>query len=595
MTTQSQNGGIHVPCPGDMDYGEVQSVLRPVRLPLGCVLENRALKTESYESKVLFKTSLVFLQMVLDSLESKDLASFALLNRECRQLARSRQFCAVSIDISPRSWGIVKILCHERLEREKSNNGVVSFPTLGACIRGISVKIQDNFTGMPIKDPSLEHRLDCPQTYRVPLGDYNERAIYDIPFELRKILCCQWTLPYLETLKWNLNYCFDNSLVRALARPSLQNLILFDVSVDKMLAAIHHRRVTLRTLFVKPHQTDIEGRTYPLCLLLLEHSAPTIECLVWHGLGVIDCHLCLRAKLLFPQLCNLYLRQASPSISILTSLLQSEKLRNLRIDYVRPMNDTLRNFFDTYGRIETLETFSFSTPHVGFLRANNQLSNINFDSTRAGRDSIKESVMVLEILDSSQFNNLTSLGIQFSKKEEDFPKTALTLIGRLTQLKQLLISNDGGIFAPATDHDMILNSLNLLVKLEKVVIEGDVYQPDSYHRPVQYYTATYASDKDTFDKNMSEEEISKAKSDPKAGKPYWQLRHGAKMRKITIKYKERFQQLKFLYVGKGAFCFASETDQTPWQVYSSSKLTFDFFTGEMFHMAPWDRLHDGWT
>ncbi|EDN93200.1 predicted protein [Sclerotinia sclerotiorum 1980 UF-70] len=436
--------------------------------------------------------------MVLDSLESKDLASFALLNRECRQLARSRQFCAVSIDISPRSWGIVKILCHERLEREKSNNGVVSFPTLGACIRGISVKIQDNFTGMPIKDPSLEHRLDCPQTYRVPLGDYNERAIYDIPFELRKILCCQWTLPYLETLKWNLNYCFDNSLVRALARPSLQNLILFD-------------------------------------------------------------------------------------------------LRNLRIDYVRPMNDTLRNFFDTYGRIETLETFSFSTPHVGFLRANNQLSNINFDSTRAGRDSIKESVMVLEILDSSQFNNLTSLGIQFSKKEEDFPKTALTLIGRLTQLKQLLISNDGGIFAPATDHDMILNSLNLLVKLEKVVIEGDVYQPDSYHRPVQYYTATYASDKDTFDKNMSEEEISKAKSDPKAGKPYWQLRHGAKMRKITIKYKERFQQLKFLYVGKGAFCFASETDQTPWQVYSSSKLTFDFFTGEMFHMAPWDRLHDGWT
>ncbi|KAF7865707.1 hypothetical protein EAF04_005873 [Stromatinia cepivora] len=596
MTTEPQRRVIELPLPPVKIYGDLRSVLHPVPLPLGCALENRPLTTESKESKVLFKSPFGFLQAILNSLGPKDLANFALVNRECRQLARSRQFTAVHIDLNSRSWDIVQILCYERLERAKSDNGVVSFRTLGACIRSITVKVQDKFTGRPIQNPSLEHRLDSPRGQHASGEGYNERAIYNLHFELRKILCCRWTLPHLETLKWNLDYCFDKKFLMALARPSLRHLILFDIKVDEFPASLYPLALPLRTLFLKARQTDIEGRTDRFCLALLQRCAPTIECLVWHGDVTIDRSIHLHTKLPFPRLYNLYLRQANPNCFILTSLLKSKKLRNLRIDFFRPMNDSLRNFINTYGRIETLETFSFATPPLAFLRANNQLSNINFDSTRAGSGSFEDSVVVLEILIISRFNNLTSLGIHFSKNKEDFPGTALKLIGRLTGLNQLLISNNGALFAPATDHKVILTSLRPLEKLKKLVIEGDIYESDTCHcRPDEYYTATNAIDGDTFDPNMSEEEIQKAKSDPEAGKPYWKIRHDAKMKSIGLGYEKGFRQLEILYMGRRLFYFSRKPGNPMRGIASPPQSVIDFYTGEMFHMVPWDRLSDKWT
>ena len=50
-------------------------------------------------------------------LDSSALASLALVNIECRQLARSAQFASVDFDYSPAAHGLVNVLAVEAVDR----------------------------------------------------------------------------------------------------------------------------------------------------------------------------------------------------------------------------------------------------------------------------------------------------------------------------------------------------------------------------------------------------------------------------------------------------------------------------------------------
>lgn len=86
----------------------------------------------------LFKLPLELLSKVL-YVPDDSLASLALVNTDCRQLARSRQFASVVLDYSDISLELARHLALEAVERV-SNQGRTLFPSLGACIRHLTIR-----------------------------------------------------------------------------------------------------------------------------------------------------------------------------------------------------------------------------------------------------------------------------------------------------------------------------------------------------------------------------------------------------------------------------------------------------------------------
>lgn len=80
------------------------------------------------------------LGLILEFVESSSLPALALVNSDCRQLARSRQFVDVRLDYSNSSEALVRLLVSETRERGM-NNGSTLLLSLGAYIRRLTVSI----------------------------------------------------------------------------------------------------------------------------------------------------------------------------------------------------------------------------------------------------------------------------------------------------------------------------------------------------------------------------------------------------------------------------------------------------------------------
>lgn len=79
------------------------------------------------------------LTRIVQFLPSSSLADLALVSRDCRQLARSRQFARVRFDYSLNSLDLLRVLVQEGFDRAE-NNGLTKYPALGACIRHVTVE-----------------------------------------------------------------------------------------------------------------------------------------------------------------------------------------------------------------------------------------------------------------------------------------------------------------------------------------------------------------------------------------------------------------------------------------------------------------------
>jgi hypothetical protein len=125
--------GLLVPMfSGNQDeYGH--DVVPPAPLAFDRVNEGRAPKSNAPLLNLPFE----LLSHISGYVPRDSLAAFALVNTDCRQLARSRQFASVLLDYSDASLGLVKKLLEEGLERRESDNNLTRAPSLGACIRRI--------------------------------------------------------------------------------------------------------------------------------------------------------------------------------------------------------------------------------------------------------------------------------------------------------------------------------------------------------------------------------------------------------------------------------------------------------------------------
>lgn len=85
------------------------------------------------------------------------MASLALVNRDCRQLARSRQFASIQLDYSDSSFALITALTAAGKERSE-NKGFSVSPSLGACTRRITVATHPGWV-------SHQHRITLDEDF----------------------------------------------------------------------------------------------------------------------------------------------------------------------------------------------------------------------------------------------------------------------------------------------------------------------------------------------------------------------------------------------------------------------------------------------
>ena len=105
---------------GKDEYGK--DVVPPLPLSVDRVMENRPLKSTA----PLLRLPYEVLGNILSNVDPGSLGDLALVNSDCRQLARSRQFSSICFDYSDSTLALISLLLQEKMSRTRSGN------TLGA-------------------------------------------------------------------------------------------------------------------------------------------------------------------------------------------------------------------------------------------------------------------------------------------------------------------------------------------------------------------------------------------------------------------------------------------------------------------------------
>lgn len=121
---------------GEDEYGK--DVVPPLPLSVDRVMENRPLK---------FTATLLWLPYevlgnILSNVDPDSLGDLALVNSDCRQLARSRQFSSIYFDYSDSTVALIALLLQDKMSRNRSGNTVGA---IGPCIRRLTIATNPEF------------------------------------------------------------------------------------------------------------------------------------------------------------------------------------------------------------------------------------------------------------------------------------------------------------------------------------------------------------------------------------------------------------------------------------------------------------------
>ena len=167
------------------------------RMPPLPVSFDRVNESQSSRSRpILLKLPIEVLNLIIQFVASDSLASLALVNRDCLQMARSRQFVSINLEYGSTSFQIFSKLYYEGQHR--LTGAALTVPSLRSCIRHITVSSY----------PSSEDPNDL---------DSFTRCI--------QVLINPSITPHLELLDWeNTGYCLPRSFFTSLILVSFWGL-----------------------------------------------------------------------------------------------------------------------------------------------------------------------------------------------------------------------------------------------------------------------------------------------------------------------------------------------------------------------------------
>ena len=539
-----------------------RDVVPPLPLSVDRVMENRPFKSTA----ALLRLAPEVLAIILSYVEPESLGSLALVNSDCRQLARSRQFASVCFDYGDAALMLIDLLLKEKALRNRSNNvwgGVGG--TIGPCIRRLRVATHPEWV-------KYRHDIELSEEFNaLEKGVREERlarasdtfSIYMKSIEL--ILSSRATLPHLELLDWEDRVPLQQTFFNGLTTSGIQHLKLNGVSLSQEFEIIQppvSQKWNLRTLNMKILWSIMrlgEGVAAPLCTSLLQSCSHSLETLVWKEL--------VKEKFTFG---------SDPA-----KFPRFEKLRNLKLGFIRfgdrytvdallkPSLSVLDlkycrdrligEALQRRGRIASLETLVFSLQkrsidnYLEFLKANTQISKLTVKGETVHNEE-EESYggvpeeMILPIL-SSSFNALKSLRLSWNSRVTIIPEVALQIISGLQGLEQVCLSAGfqlGWKHDWLIDHESIRNNLSNLPRLKKIAFIRDSYNHPAYVREnshLTYYSERFPNQEEMDAAGLdwgSEEAMTQA----------WEYGHKRRMVLEAEKYIASMAKLEWIFLGQ---------------------------------------------
>jgi hypothetical protein len=433
--------------------------------------------------------------------DMKSLASLALVNSDCQQLARHRQFAAVIFKYNSRAKRFAS-----KLADGKSSRGLR--PGVSACVRRVTFAAHR-------KDVCRYHRRFAKACHR----EYPE----GLPYEQQYALAVQTlrdvqaavveaisSMPNLETLIWKDEYSLHKGLFEKIVRCSARHIELHGEVIDDAWSlappltpsAWPLRSLNLDVRLAKDgwKRSKLEGkaRTHAITVFfstLFRPCSSTLESLIWSDSeGIEDDDVLLsigEAAMVFPRLKYLRLQYIRLD-SVATSSLLGAPLKSLELDEIVLPSRSISNCEP----LRDLEDFTVSHPPTNmsacrriakFISKHAGLRKLYLQETLGGTKYLDD--IILPTLTSYDFGNLASLHLAWGKTR--IPGKSLKMIARLGSLEQLSLSAGRPCewrYYWDVDHDKIRHHLSPLQRLTKLAFSHDGYPSvDGTLQSVFYY------------------------------------------------------------------------------------------------------------
>jgi len=483
------------------DYGS--EIVPPLPLSFDRVNEGRPNRSKA----PFLNLPTEILGVILQWTAPESLASLALVNHDCLQLARSRQFSSIQLNYSDSSLGLLGKFLEEGRQRSASPSAMTS-PYLGACVRRITVATHPGWVshrhGSFFADDEF---AALPREEQTKLMQKATTAFFDGYILSIQAVLNSMVLPHLELLNWEDKISLPPSFFETLALSPIKHLKLSRVAVDYQFSIAMKEPFStckwpLRTLHLDLNpRIDLikEISISALGESILRLCSPTLEELTLQTIDRSDAYAFTDATIgtipKFPNIRRLNIGSVRLEDSSILEALVQDSLRFLEVGWA--WDPIYVDYFKRRGTITSLETLVWNRCHLigevevpyEFLLKNPHIA------TLAIPQPLPSTVLETEIIPLlvNYFTRLTSLNLVW--KDISIPDSALHEIGSLKTLKQIHLSantHTGWKHDWIINHDSLRRHLRNLPLLTKMAFSLDSYEPmrESYYQQPQNFGMT---------------------------------------------------------------------------------------------------------
>ncbi|KAF8889914.1 hypothetical protein BD779DRAFT_1519607 [Infundibulicybe gibba] len=513
----------------------------PIPLSFDRVMDGQPITS----SLLIFRLPIELISHVTPYFSPTDLASLALVDRDCRQLARSIQFSNVRVDRG--NDGFLEFLdLLEAESRDRKNAITPPAFTIGTCVQRVytfhgSVKYLDKVC-VVIRD----------------------------------------ALPNLRRLDWETMAVMSGEMIRCFISTPVKHLALRSVRVDdtfevQRMGSTHPWALESLVLDVAWPTFDrvlSNEDTAQFIMSLLYPAAPTLSDFVWAGrVGQSYAHSLPESPPLFPNLRNLTLDTLRIDKVMLSALLGPQSgVTSLTTDVFYQETDS---FLKSRGCLPSLTHINWATESpsdhssmISFIGNNTQLQSL---TTTCELPSSTLDGCVMPLL--SRFRELTTL--QLTWAGDHICSESLRLIGSIVTLKHLWLSA-GPQPGWQINHTDFAEAFSSLTSLKILCLFRDTYATDVHAMPSAGHRTYYinrtlpqavdvmqylgAEDRALLDgaRNSSDEELSRRGQILRRA---WERWHRECMTAFSAQYAKRLPQMRWCYLG-----------QIPFECYGDGKV-----------------------
>ncbi|KAH7311480.1 hypothetical protein B0I35DRAFT_438159 [Stachybotrys elegans] len=562
-------------------------------LPLGIVMGGY--HAESTSPLLLLPDEL--LSGIVDYLSSdrQSLANFALVNKKCRQLARSRQFTYLRFDYSNDSQLLFYYLAAEGMVRKEG--GPLDPLNIGCCVR--SVNFASNPKHLASAHPALWHLNYGHDSHAKDAAERIaslEKKVNPEYLALRDIVLQAMAtgMPHLSSVIWEDSFTLFADFFRFLSRSTVEHLKLDKIPLEAsflLRPPLTPPQWPLRSLDIhvylelKPVELDPEAEgaddskkgspsIHPLSRFyetLFRSCASTLECLVWRGFkhpsrrldGIreeapVDLASLRTEPIQFSRLECLRLCSTPVHLSGLKTLL-SPSIRHLEMP-VSSEREGIGRYLASEPHLEALESLVVTQlpkeredreGTIEFIRRHAHIKKLFLQCHFPGEpeNSLQS---VISVFGGSPFDNLQSLYLEFDgaqHRENGWrcltPTEVLSRVCEIGSLERL------GLHLPSwlIDHEDLRRHLTRLQKLQTLVLRGN--------EPWEITEAAEATRAPPLRGNPAER-VHEGVGDQNARQIEYHLRHALSVIEDYAKVLERLETMLYSYiwaqVSRGSDC-----------------------------------------